>query len=456
MDLAVRNGIVVTAAGSFSADLGIDGGRFVQVGGIVPSADREIDATGLLVLPGVVDIHTHLAGTAGGAPPIDDFARGSRAAAAGGVTTVCDFAFQRDGEGLTVVIERSLADAQPSLVDYAFHTVVRDPSEVARAEVADLAKAGFAGLKVFMSRSRFTKRTNDYVELLRASGRAGVLTAIHAEDQSLTETLEHDLLAKGRRGVEWYTASRPPLTEEIAVRRACAFAATVDAPVYLVHLSCAGAFDAVRDASRRGWPVYAETRPIYLYLDEREYQRPHNDGANFVGEPPLRGQEDLAAVWRALADRTLSTVCTDHIPYPSAVKMDPAHTFATIPRGMSNLETLLPMLYSEGVRSGRITIERLVEVLCTNTARLAGLSARKGTISPGLDADLVLFDPNKTRTIHASEMQSAADYEVFEGREITGWPVQVLSRGEVIFRDGAIVAATGRGHFVPRATFQAL
>ncbi|MER3420387.1 MAG: dihydropyrimidinase, partial [Chloroflexota bacterium] len=199
-----------------------------------------------------------------------------------------------------------------------------------------------------------------------------------------------------------------------------------------------------------------ETRPIYLYLTRECFSLPNNEGAKFVGQPPLRERADVDALWEALRGGDLATVCTDHIPYPSAVKMDPAHTFATIPPGVSNLETLLPMLYSEGVRKGRITLPRLVQLVATNPARIAGLAPRKGTIAPGADADLVLFDPRLTRVVRTAEMHSAADYDPFEGWEVTGWPVMTIARGEVIVERGRVLGRLGRGRFVSRARFSAV
>ncbi|GAB4337946.1 MAG: dihydropyrimidinase [Dehalococcoidia bacterium] len=452
MQLALRNGTVVTPDATFRADLGIDGGVIVQVGGEVPPAATEVDATGKLVLPGGVDIHTHLA-SFGSDLTVDDFESGSRAAAAGGVTTVCDFAYQRDGEGLGPALERAHADARRSIVDYSFHVVLRDPSSAATAEIPGLADEGAAGLKLFMSTTRFTARAREFYRALDVAGSAGLLTAIHAEDEPTFAHCTTRLLEAGHRGVEWFPESRPPVSEAIAVRRAIAMAEITGAPIYLVHLSCVGALEALAEARDRGLPVYGETRPIYLYLTRDIYALPDGDGAKFVGHPPLREEEDLEAVWVALRSGLLSTVCSDHIPYALATKKDPSHRFDTIPPGMANLETQMPMLYSEGVRTGRISLGRMVEVLCTNPARIAGMGARKGTIAPGMDGDLVVFDPERRRTLRAEEMQSACDYEIFEGREVIGWPAVTISRGEVIFEDGRVTATPGRGAFIRRERF---
>jgi dihydropyrimidinase len=452
MDLAFRNGTVVTSERAFLADVGVRDGRIEQVGGEVPAAAREIDARGMLVLPGCVDIHTHL-GAANTGPPLDDFVSGTRAAVAGGVTTVCDFAWQTEGGSLLNAVEAAKADAAAkSLIDFTFHTVLRDPHDAAIEELEDVAAAG-AGLKIFMSAGRFDHRADRYLRALRAAGRAGILTAVHAEDASIIALRTAELLAAGMTGPEHFPASRPVLAEEVAVQRAIGFAEAVEAPIYLVHLSSAAALAPLAEAKRRGLPVFGETRPIYLYLTEDRFAERDRRGALYVGQPPLRPQSDVDAVWDALRGGLLDTVCTDHIPHTAARKLDPTLDFSRIPPGMSNLETLLPMLHSEGVRRGRITLPRMVELLATNPARLAGLAPRKGAIVPGADADLVIFDPERTRTVRAAEMQSAADYDVFEGWEVTGWPSVTIARGEVVYEDGRVVGGDRRGEFVPRQPF---
>jgi dihydropyrimidinase len=452
MDLALRNGTVVTSEAAFAADVGVRDGRIVQVGGDVPAATREIDARGRLVLPGCVDIHTHLSAANTG-PPLDDFTSGTRAAVAGGVTTICDFAWQTDGGSLLQAVEAAKADAVgKSLIDFTFHTVLRDPHDAAIDELAGVAAAG-VGLKVFMSAPRFDHRVEHYVRGLHVAGRAGIVTAVHAEDAAIIQLRTRELLAAGNTGPEFFPHSRPVLAEAVAVQRAIAYAEAAAAPIYLVHLSSAAAIAPLAEARRRGLPVFGETRPIYLYLTEDRFAEPERRGALYVGQPPLRPQSDVEAVWSALRHGPLDTVCTDHIPYTSARKLDPTLDFSRIPPGVSNLETLLPMLYSEGVRTGRITLPRLVELVATNPARIAGLAPRKGAIAPGADADPVVFDPERRRTIRAAEMHSACDYEVFEGWEVTGWPAVTISRGEVVFEDGRVLGQPGRGRFVPRAPF---
>jgi dihydropyrimidinase len=445
IDLAVRGGTLITSEGERGGDLAIDGERISAIGDVGPAA-REIDARGKLVLPGCVDLHTHLASTPT-FTPLDDFEHGTRAAVAGGVTTVVSMVYQEDGS-LRRGVERGLRDAQRSLADYTFHVVVTDPSDAARAEIPGLVRDGHAGLKVFMVTPRFVERRDDYRLLLRAAAEAGAVVAVHAEDHAIVAARTAELHASGRTGVEHFPASRPVEAEVKAVREATALAAETGAAIYLVHLSSRAALDALREGKRRA-QVFGETRPLYLYLTSAQFGRP--DAALWVGQPPLREADDVDAVWAALADGTLDTVGTDHIPHTRAAKLAPGLTFDRIPPGVSNLETLLPMLYSEGVRKGRLTLARLVEVLAATPARIAGMYPRKGAVAVGSDADIVIFDPNARRTISSADMHSACDYDPYEGWDVTGSPEVVLLRGEVAFEGNAIRATAGRGRFVPRS-----
>jgi dihydropyrimidinase len=445
IDLAIRGGTVVTPEGQRRADVAIEGERISAIGDVGP-ASREIDARGKLVLPGCVDLHTHLASTPT-FTPLDDFEHGTRAAIAGGVTTVVSMVYQEDGS-LGRGIERAIRDASRSLADFAFHVVVTDPSEAARAEIPSLVREGHAGLKVFMVSPRFVERRDDYGLLVRAAAEAGAVVAIHAEDHATVAARTAELHASGKTGVEHFPASRPVEAEVKAVAEAVDLAAVTKAAIYLVHLSSREALDALRDGRQRA-RVFGETRPLYLYLTRAQFDRP--DAALWVGQPPLREAGDVDAIWAALADGTLDTVGTDHIPHTRAAKLAPGLSFDKIPPGVSNLETLLPMLYSEGVRKGRLSLARMVEVLATGPARIAGMYPRKGVAAVGSDADLVVFDPEERRAIRATDLHSACDYDPYEGWDVIGWPEVVLLRGEVAFERGVIRAKSGRGRFVPRS-----
>ena len=399
------------------------------------------------MFPGCVDLHTHLASTPTFAP-LDDFAHGTRAAIAGGVTTVVSMVYQEDGS-LRRGIERGIRDAAQSIADFAFHVVVMDPSEAARAELPALVRDGHAGLKVFMVTPRFVERRDDYRLLLRAAAEAGAVVATHAEDHQIVAARTAELHASGRTGVGHFPASRPVEAEVKAVREAIDLAEETGATIFLVHLSSRAALDALREGKRRGVRVFGETRPLYLYLTRAQFDRP--DAALWVGQPPLREADDVAAVWAALSEGTLDTVGTDHIPHLRAAKLAPGLTFDRIPPGVSNLETLLPMLYSEGVRKSRLTLARMVEVLATAPARIAEMYPRKGVIAVGSDADVVVFDPSARRTIRAADLHSACDYDPYEGWDVTGWPEVVVARGEIVFERGELRARAGRGRFVTRA-----
>jgi dihydropyrimidinase len=433
----------VTIGGSTRADVGVRDGRIAAIGD-VPRAARELDATGKLVLPGCVDLHTHLASTPT-FTPLDDFEHGTRAAMAGGVTTVCSMVYQ-DGT-LRAGIERGLRDAQRSLADFAFHVVVIDPSDPVIAELPSLARDGYGGLKVFMVTARFDERITDYVRLLRAAADAGMLVAVHAEDHEIVARATAELHAAGHDAVRYFPESRPAEAEDVAIRSAAQLAAKTGASMYLVHLSSRLALAALAEAKARGVRVYGETRPLYLYLTRERFERP--DAALWVGQPPLREQEDVDAMWEALRGGLLDTVGTDHYPHLRAAKLAPDLAFDRVPPGVANLETLLPLLYSEGVRRARLTVERMVDVLATSPARIGGLRS-KGEIAVGRDADILIFDPELTRTIHATEMHSACDYDPYEGWVVTGWPVVTLLRGEVAYAEGEILARPGQGRLVPR------
>jgi dihydropyrimidinase len=344
-------------------------------------------------------------------------------------------------------IERGLRDAQRSLADFAFHVVVTDPSDVAISELPSLARDGYSGLKVFMVSPRFDELITDYVRLLRAAATAGMLVAVHAEDREIVARATAALHAAGHDAVRYFPESRPAEAEDVAIRSAAQLAGETGASLYLVHLSSRLALAALAEAKARGVGVYGEARPLYLYLTRERFERP--DAALWVGQPPLRDQEDVDAMWDALQSGLLDTVGTDHYPHLRAAKLAPGLAFDRVPPGVANLETLLPMLFSEGVRRGRLTVERMVGVLATSPARIAGLRA-KGDIAIGRDADIVIFDPELTRTIHATEMHSASDYDPYEGWVVTGWPVVTLLRGEIAYAEGEILARPGQGRLVVR------
>lgn len=450
-DLVVRGGTVVTADGMARADVGVRGETIAAIGEGLRGA-RELDASGKLVIPGGIDAHVHL--TLSEPPDVvphwcDDLYSGTRAAANGGVTTVGNMTFPWPGQTMLEAIERdAAAAARDAVVDVMLHPVLTDPATQPLSDIAELAARGHTSLKFFMSFAGFTTQPDVYPEAMRLAAEAGMLTLIHCEDAALLAYATGRLLAEERGAIANYALSRPVAAEVSATGRAAAFAEQTGAPTYVVHLSSAGALDEVRRGRARGVPLTVETRPLYLYLTSERFAAA--DGAKYVGQPPLRSPQDVAALWDGLASGEINTVCTDHAPWRYADKVVPGLTIETVRPGVGDLETLMPMLYSEGVAKGRISVNRFVALTSTNAAKLFGLFPRKGTIAPGADADLVIWDPHLTRPVRAADFVTNADYSPYEGWEVTGWPTTTISRGDVVAQDGRVTEARGRGRLLRR------
>jgi dihydropyrimidinase len=442
-DLVIRNGSLVDG---LVADIGIAGGRIVQVGGEIQAA-AEIDASGKLVLPGGVDAHVHLSSGPGethGPRWVDDFQSGSAAALAGGITTVGNMTFSASGESPLGALRREVAVAEvQAIADVFLHPVLDEPNERTLDDIPHLLENGCSSIKIFLSNPRFDRHVDGYLEAIRRAGASGLISMLHCEDASLISLATRLVVAAGHSSLRYFPASRPVVAEVVATQRAIAIAELTGAPVYVVHLSSGRALEACLDARSRGVPVFVETRPLYLHLTESVFDEP--ECGRFVGQPPLRSASDVAALWAGLASGAIDTVCTDHAPWSLQAKLDPELSVERLRPGVENLQLLLPMLYSEGVRAGRISLQRMVELSSTNAARLFGLYPRKGTLAVGADADLVVFDPNLQRTVTASMLFSNADYSVYEGRQVTGWPLLTLRRGEVVFRDGQVPGQPGSG-----------
>lgn len=457
-ELLVRGGTVVTAAGSQRADLAVEGGRIAEIGpdlgGLAATASETVDATGLLVLPGVVDVHTHTR-VASDAEP-DRFFTDSVAAAFGGTTTF--LSFNNPGTGSSPAAARSLrrgleewkmATANDSAVDVGLSLVITATHEDPIAELPAVIEGGVPTFKAFMV---YDFGVDDSV-LYRALGtaaRLGGLLEVHCENRLILEALTARHLAAGETAPGFHASSRPPYVEAEATGRAIALARAARAPLYVVHLSSAEALAAVRAARAEGLPVDAETCPHYLALTDERYAAPPEEAARFVISPPLRAPGQPQALWAGLAAGELSLVATDHVPDRVAVeKRSWRESFDRISNGAPGIETLLAVVYGEGVAKGRITVERMVELLSTTPARLFGL-ARKGSLEVGKDADLVLFDPAARRTIRAADLHHTSDYTAYEGLEVAGAVRSTFVRGRAVVRDGAFVGTRGWGRFVER------
>jgi dihydropyrimidinase len=451
-DLVIRGGTVVTAGSSGECDVGVLGGKVVQLGGSLRGR-REIDASAALVLPGGVDMHTHLSfgsAPAPGAPGwVDDFASGSRAAIAGGITTVGNMTFPWDGQSLSEAIARDLAAAEEdAAVDYVVHPVMLSPSAESVAELPALAAAGHLSVKLFMMTAEFDSQIDQVIPAIAAAGKHGMLTLLHCEDGALVRFTGAQLLAEGRGDLVNWGPSRPEFAERAALERAVAICAATRSPIYIVHLSSAAALESARRAQAEGLPVFVETRPMYLHLTSKALEQ--GQAGKYIGSPPLRGQADLERLWSGLADGSIHTLGSDHAPWSLADKTDAELSVVTARQGVADLETMLPMLFSAGVRTGRISLGRFVSLVSTTPARLFGLYPRKGTIAVGSDADLVVLDPQRRRVIDGASMQSRAGYSIYDGTEVHGWPRFTVSRGDVVLEDGEVVASPGRGQWLRR------
>jgi dihydropyrimidinase len=456
-DLVVRGGTIVSPGRREIADVGVQDGRIAQLGGAMTGLS-ELDAHGLLVIPGGIDAHVHLVCAAMAAELaalgehqiwVDDFWSGSLAAIAGGITTVGNMTFALPGESMTAAIARDMAGAvAEAAVDWFLHPVLTPLGEHTAGEIAELAADGHTSIKVFLSDPEFAAGTPGLADAVAAAGRAGSLTLVHCEDAGMLHRAGQDLIDSGHGAVRHFPEARPVSAEVEAVDDAIDITRETGAPVYVVHLSSAAALERCRQARAAGLPVYVETRPLYLHLTRERFDEP--DAAKYVGAPPLREPADREALWRGLAAGEVDTVCSDHAPWTLAAKLDPALDVVTARQGVADLETLMPMLFSEGVAAGRISLDRFVELTSANAARLFGLYPGKGAIAVGSDADLALWDPRQRKVIDGAQMQSRAGYSVYDGWTVQGWPRFVIRRGQLVLADGASMVEPGQGRWARR------
>jgi dihydropyrimidinase len=461
LDLVVRGGTVVTAAASFEADVGVRGGRIVALAEELPRAALEIDAAGRLVLPGGVDSHCHLEQLSGmGIWNADDFYTGTVSAAFGGTTTVIPFAAQHRGQSMMDVVADYRERAKKAVIDHAFHMIVSDPTEAVLAdELPALIRDGYSSLKLFMTYPLLRLDDGQMLDLLALARREGAMVSVHAENDAMLAWTARHLLERGHTAPRYHAISHPRIAEAEAVSRLLAMASLVDQPVVVFHVTTEGAMTAIRDAQTRGQKVFAETCPQYLLLEADHLDKPGLEGAKWMFSPPARDAADRAAIWRGVQNGTFQMVTSDHAPYRfdegGKLAAGPEPHFKQIANGIPGIELRLPLLFSEGVGKGRIGLGRFVELCCTNPAKIYGLHPRKGTIAIGADADLALWEPDRTVLITDATTQDAVDYSPYAGTTVAGWPTTVISRGEVIVREGECIAERGRGRFLPRTAGEA-
>jgi dihydropyrimidinase len=458
MKTLFRHGTVVTAADTYQADVLVDGEQITMIGrDLAQHGATVIDASGKYLLPGGVDVHTHLDMPFGGTVSSDDFQTGHIAAAFGGTTSHIDFVIQPKGASLRQALDLWHAKASgKACIDYGFHLAITDLTPAVLDEIARLPEWGVTSVKLFMAyKGALQVDDATLFEVFRRTGPTGILAMVHAENGDAIDALQREAIAAGHLAPKYHALTRPPELEGEATGRAIALAAVAGAPLYIVHLTCDLALQQVRAAQARGAKVWAETCVQYFFFTADDLARPGFEGARFVCSPPFRTPRDHEALWGGVRDGSLAAVSTDHCPFNyETQKALGCDNFAKIPNGIPAIENRLMVLHEAGVRGGRISLNRFAELVATNPAKLFGLYPRKGTIAVGADADLVLFDPGAERTISARTHHMRVDYNLFEGMRVRGAPAAVWVRGRRVTDGERFVGAPGDGRFMHRSRFR--
>lgn len=456
-DLVIRGGTVATATETFQADVGITNGKIAALGDNLTGSDV-IDAAGKLVLPGGIESHCHIAQeTSSGLLTVDDYRTGSISAAFGGNTTIIPFAAQMKGQSIADVLRVYDERASISVLDYGYHLIVTDTSVPNfREDMLAAFARGVTSFKVFLT---YDIRLTDeqFLDVLEVGREAGALTMVHAENHGMIDRLRTQFGAEGKLSPIYHARSRPPEAEAEAISRAIRLARFAGAPLFIVHVSTAEGAAEVARARNAGQALHAETCPQYLFLTDEELKRP--DGQKFICSPPIRDEATQEALWKALQTGVLEMSSSDHSAsrYDETGKLlhDGGRDFRKVPNGMPGIEARLPLMFSEGVAKGRISVNQFVALTSANAARIFGLAGRKGTIAPGADADIAIWDPQATWVMRDADTHDAVDYTPFDGKEITGRPETMLQRGRTLIADKTLLAAPGDGQFLHRARYGA-
>jgi dihydropyrimidinase len=455
MGTLIKNGTVVSAEKTFAADVLIDGATVKEVrAGISPDGHELLDASGMLLLPGGIDAHTHLDMPFGGTTSSDDFETGTRAAAIGGTTTIVDFAIQAKGTKMRDALDTWWKKAESkACIDYGLHMIVTDLPEAGLEDMDDMVREGVASFKLFMAYPNVLMVDDATIfRALQQTSKNGALICMHAENGSVIDVMVRQALAEGKTAPIHHALTRPTLAEAEAVHRAIALAEMAGVPIYIVHLSSEDALNQVREARDRGLPAFAETCPQYLLLSIDDMNRPGFESAKYVFTPPLREKQNLPKLWDGLKSDNLQVVSTDHCPFcfedQKALGKD---DFTKIPNGGPGIENRLQLLHHHGVNAGKISLNRFVEIVSTAPSRIFGMYPKKGAIAPGSDADIVVWDPKAEHLISAKTHHMRVDYSMFEGFKVIGNARQVFSRGELIADKGQYVGRVGRGQYLRRA-----
>ena len=456
MKTAITGGTCVTASERFAADVYVENGRIFALGrGLDLPVDQTIDASGCLILPGGVDPHVHLDFPTLTTKTADDTTSGTSSAARGGTTTIINFALQRGGEALGATLERSLTNADGhAVIDYGFHVIVTDLPERRFGELDEIVKEGASSVKLFMAYpGELMVDDATLLTVMERVSQQGGLTMVHAENGPAIQVLIQRALAEGRTSPQWHGKTRPTILEAEAVHRAVVLAELTGSPAYFVHISCDEAAREVAMAKARGLPIFAETCPHYLTLDDSVYAGDDFDVAKYVMTPPLRPVHHQDALWHGIRRGDIDVISTDHCPFCMVGQKDAGQgDFSKIPNGVGGVEHRLVLLYDRGVRQGEISLERLVSITATTPAKLFGLYPQKGTLAVGSDADIVVFDPNGTTMISVENSPTQVDYSIYEGRVCAGKVRHVFSRGQQVVADAVVVGRAGHGQFVARGS----
>jgi dihydropyrimidinase len=458
MSILIKGGRVITAADDYVGDVYVEDERISLIGeSLDQAADKVIDASGKYVLPGGVDPHTHLDMPFGGTVTIDDVESGQTSAAFGGTTTHVDFIIQPQGSSFADALEEWRGKANgKQVIDMGYHMAVTDLKEGGTLEeLASLPEQGITSYKLFMAyKGALMVDDETLFKTMQVAADTGALVMVHAENGDAIDVLVKEALAAGHTEPKYHALTRPPETEGEATNRAIQLARVAGSPLYVVHVSCAESVEPIQLAREKGWNVWGETCTQYFFIDYTFLERPNFEGGKYVYTPPPRDKANQEVLWNAVRTDTLSAISTDHCAFLwDGQKTIGKDDFSKIPNGGPGLENRLQMIHEFGVRGGRISLNRMVELLSTNPAKLFGLYPRKGTIAVGSDADIVVFDPEKRVKISAATHHSKSDYNLYEGTEVTGSPEVVLLRGNVLVEGDELVASPGIGQFVARAKF---
>ncbi len=456
MSTLIKNGRVITAEQDYTGDIYIEKDKITTIGtSLLMRADRTIDAKGKYIIPGGIDVHTHLDMPFGGTTSSDDFETGTRAAAFGGTTCLVDFAIQSKGAKMRDALDVWWKKGEKATIDFGLHMIITDLPEAHLEDMNEMVREGVASFKLFMAYPNVLMVDDATIfRAMRQTGNNGALVCMHAENGGVIDLLVQKALAEGKTAPIYHALTRPTTAESEAVNRAIALAQMAGAPVYIVHLSSADALEKVSEARDKGVPVFAETCPQYLLLSVEDLDRPNFEGAKYVFTPPLREKWHQEKLWEGLRKNTLQVVSTDHCPFCFKEQKEMGRdSFAKIPNGGPGVENRLQLIHHHGVNQKRITLNRWVEIVSTTPAKMFGLYPRKGTIAVGSDADIVIWDPNKEITLSAKTHHMRVDYSMFEGFKVKGDAETVISRGEIIVDKNTWLGKAGRGSFIKRDTY---